>query len=126
RLNAEGARRKRKRRIVNWLMGIYGSITVSFLIVFLSRGIFSGHWGHFPWWLFHVFQWISLAAAASGVQKSAAVQLAKFEGKEIVGPLIEALSYVDSKAVVKEALTKSLPKLQTSDAELLTDEHHQI
>jgi hypothetical protein len=78
----------------------------------------------FPWQGWQIFTVVAGLSAASGLQKTAAAELAKFEDKEVIGPLAEALEFGDKKVaeVARQALTKSLARLVPADSQLLNDD----
>src|SRR5260221_14782400 len=46
-IEKEGLKRKRRRKILVWLVGIYGSFVLVFLLWSFAHGLWTGHWGHF-------------------------------------------------------------------------------
>lgn len=131
-LRAEAEKRKSRQRWTRIGFYIYLGIIVTFLIVYLSEGIMTGKWSHFPTGLFTQFGVFGSfgAAAVSASAKNGTKWLAEKYGDDvrIVGPLAEALEMGDKnlKATAEEALIQQLPRLQASDAHLLDDDQRAI
>jgi hypothetical protein len=123
----EGLKRRRRRKVLNWSVGIYGGFVLGFILWYLVRGLWTGHWGNFPFGMFRIFNFASLAGifvASSGAQKSAARALALLDDPKTVGALAEALEYsdLDVETVARNALIRNLPLLKASNAEFLSDD----
>ncbi len=126
RLKAEAHRRRKRQRVVTWIVGSYLAIVVLAFAGWAVTGLVGGHVGHFPFGFFNVFSYtgaIASVTAASRFQKNAATILAKFDDVRAVGPLADALEYGDKevRAVATDALAGLLPRLHATDAHLLDD-----
>src|SRR5437660_10032971 len=68
-IEKEGLKRKRRRRVLGWLLLIYVSLFLSFVFWFLARGLWTGHVGRLPDWFMaavYVIPASGFIAAASG------------------------------------------------------------
>ncbi len=115
-LKREGQKQKRRRN------GIYIGVTCYFLFM-LTLAILT-HDAHGMGAMGGMTGLLVTAAAATKAQKQAAKTLAQFEDLRIVGPLAEVLELLDkdTAAIAESALIRLLPRLQASDAHLLSEE----
>ncbi len=113
---------RKRRKIRRFLIAVFIAFVVCrFIHAITSPGLFS--------W----FEWVSQTLmgtlaiiglfAMSEVQKRATKKLAMLDDVRAVGPLMEALGYIDSEVrkVAIEALLRLLPRMQASDAHFLND-----
>ena len=116
----------KRRRIAKIFLSLYLSLFVVMLIGAVLRqfhgigGIFNG-FGSFTGMIAGMY-------AATNTQKKGVQALAEFDDLRAAPRLIEMLEYNDNslKADAATLLEKLLPKLQASDAPMLTPEHHAI
>src|SRR5438552_3611038 len=130
RLQQEATKRKKRRRIMIWVAGTYGTLFGGWALIWLAAGLYTGHWGRFPWQAFQFVNMFSIFAGATALsqfQKGAMAVAAKLDDTRYVPYLIDSLASSDKSLheLAVPALTNLLPKLTASDSELLDTEHHQ-
>ena len=116
----------KRRRAAKIFLSLYLSLFVVMLIGTLTRGlhgvggIFNG-FGSFTGMIVGMY-------AATNTQKKGVQALAEFEDIRAAPRLIEMLEYNDNalKTDAATLMVNLLPKLQASDAPMLTPEHHAI
>jgi hypothetical protein len=125
----EAENRRKQKRMQRIIQGTILSVIALLFVLYTLRALFSiKEWDFGD--LSFLFVFISLfggAAAASQLQKNATSLLAKYDDLRAVGPLADALDIEDGdiRAVCREALTRLLPRLQASDAALLSPEQRE-
>lgn len=122
----EAENRRKQKRMQRIIQGTILSVIALLVVLYTLRALFSVKEWDFGDISF-LFVFISLfggAAAASQLQKNATSLLAKYDDLRAVGPMADALDIEDGdiRAVCREALTRLLPRLQASDAALLSPE----
>lgn len=123
----EGAKRKRRRRVVLCALSIYISILSIWILWYLALGLWTGKWGDSPFshiMLFNVVGCFGWFIGVNGAQRDAARALAIFNHRSAVGVYAEAIEYYDPNVakIARDALLYNLPSLKASDSYLLTSE----
>ncbi len=122
-VQTEAQKRKQQNAIKHRMFIVLCGLMVLMVAVFLIHGFGAHHGKGGDWFTFFSYSGVLGygAAAASKKQKEAAGKLAQSEDLRVVGPLCDTLDTEDKnvRAVLAEALTRLLPRLQASDAGLL-------
>ena len=131
RLRLESAKRKKKQRVLKWIIGGYSVMLALFVGVWVALGISTGRWSEFPWQAFQVLNFVGIFAggsAATQFQKSATEIIARFDDVRYIPPLVEALGYNDKNMleIARRALTTLLPRLTAADAGKLEEGHRHV
>ena len=131
RLKTEAAKRKRKRRMVYWGLGIYAAVVLIATGFWVSIGLTGDRWPEFPWQLFQMFSYMGVfgsVTAATQFQKSAVQLLATFDDSKYIPELVDAAGSQDKTMAElgSSALAKLLPRLNASDREILDTERRGV
>ncbi len=124
-LKLEAPKRVKRRRKI--ILACCVGFTLWFVLMAMLRESFHGMNPAFFSYMSFVPMVVAAMAATEG-QKKLVKQLAQYDDKRAVGPLIEALMYNDpaTVAAAKTALTRLLPELRASDRHLLNTEQRAI
>jgi hypothetical protein len=130
-VQAESANYRKKQRCFRFGWVAFVAAVVLPILFIVGRGLITGVWkgmGDYFTFLPSMVGAMGAVAAVTQLHKNAATALASVGDVRAVGALIEVLE-VDDKAVQKaavQAISRLLPQLQASNAELLSGEQRRI
>ena len=122
-VQAEARKLRQSQRGTRLMVAAFVGVMALMTTLYIARALHSGSYDPGNWFsYFGIFFSFGGVAAASKTHKKAASELTAIDDLRAVGPLAESLAIEDKRvrAQVQAALIRLLPRLQSSDAALLT------
>ena len=122
-VQTEARKLRKSRRGTRYMALCFGGVIALMVAAYCVRALRTGNWDMGDWFTyFFMFSSFGGVAAASRTHKEAVSELTRIEDIRAVGPLAESLAIEDKRVrpLIHAALIRLLPRLQSSDAALLT------